>query len=81
MTVSFFTEVKGLSLEQLKQQAVFCGDSPNDQPMFELFPLSCAVANIGDMVDYIDVFPAFITSKRGGEGFVEIAQTLLDGQR
>jgi HAD superfamily hydrolase (TIGR01484 family) len=81
MTVSFFTEVMGLSLEQLKQKAVFCGDSPNDQPMFELFPLSCAVANIRDMLDYIDVLPTFAASRRGGEGFVEIARTLIDSQR
>jgi hypothetical protein len=81
MTVSFFSDVMGIPLETLKQQAVFCGDSPNDQPMFELFPLSCAVANINDMLDYIDVLPAFAASKRGGEGFVEIARTLIDNQR
>jgi HAD superfamily hydrolase (TIGR01484 family) len=59
------------------EEVVFAGDSPNDEPMFARFPLSCAVANIRDFLHLIKDKPAFIASKEGGEGFAEIAEALL----
>jgi hydroxymethylpyrimidine pyrophosphatase-like HAD family hydrolase len=56
---------------------VFAGDSPNDEPMFARFPLACAVANIRRYEGLIQRLPAFVTSKESGEGFAEIADTLL----
>jgi HAD superfamily hydrolase (TIGR01484 family) len=60
------------------EEVVFVGDSPNDEPMFARFPLSCAVANIGDFLHLIKSQPAFVASKEGGEGFAEIADALLE---
>ena len=31
---------------QVRDAYVFVGDSPNDAPMFEFFPLACGVANV-----------------------------------
>jgi HAD superfamily hydrolase (TIGR01484 family) len=59
------------------EEVVFAGDSPNDEPMFARFPLSCAVANIRDFLHLIKDKPAFIAEKEGGEGFAEIADALL----
>jgi HAD superfamily hydrolase (TIGR01484 family) len=81
MTLEYFSSVLGLNQKEMLAQSVFCGDSPNDQPMFELFPLSCAVANISSMIDYIHTLPTFITQERGGEGFVEIAEALIASQK
>jgi HAD superfamily hydrolase (TIGR01484 family) len=59
------------------EEVIFVGDSPNDEPMFARFPLSCAVANIRNFLHLIKSPPAFIADKEGGEGFAEIADALL----
>jgi HAD superfamily hydrolase (TIGR01484 family) len=60
------------------EEIVFAGDSPNDEPMFARFPLSCAVANIRRFLSLIKNKPAFVAEKEGGEGFAEIADALLE---
>ena len=58
-------------------QVLFTGDSPNDEPMFARFPLSCAVANITKYLELIKSKPAYVASKESGHGFAEIADTIL----
>jgi hydroxymethylpyrimidine pyrophosphatase-like HAD family hydrolase len=58
-------------------QVLFAGDSPNDEPMFARFPLTCGVANINRYRAYMKTLPAFVSSKEGGEGFAEIAGAFL----
>ena len=75
---SLFMEKKyGLNPEEFKQQAIFCGDSPNDEPMFEYLPFSFAVANILEFEDILIHKPAFVSDSCGGAGFVEIAEILI----
>jgi HAD superfamily hydrolase (TIGR01484 family) len=62
-------------------EVLFAGDSPNDEPMFSRFPLSCAVANIRRYEGLVKHPPAFVASKECGEGFAEIVQTLLEKRR
>ena len=59
------------------QEVVFVGDSPNDEPMFARFPLACGVANLSRYREHIKRLPTFIASKDSGEGFAEIAETIL----
>ena len=59
-------------------EALFVGDSPNDEPMFARFPLACAVANIHRCQHLIKHLPAFVAGSEGGEGFAEIAEVLLE---
>ncbi|MDC7228119.1 MAG: HAD-IIB family hydrolase [Spirochaetales bacterium] len=75
--ILFMKERYGLSEDEFMEQAVFCGDSPNDEPMFGYLPISFAVANILDFRDILKNEPAFVASKRGGKGFVEIASKLI----
>jgi len=77
MSRRFANEVLGFNLDAEKSRVVFCGDSPNDAPMFSYFPNSCGVANVADFVGQIACKPTWITAKKGGEGFVELAQKLL----
>ncbi|HAK45942.1 MAG TPA: hypothetical protein DCO79_08510 [Spirochaeta sp.] len=77
MAVLFMKERYGLSEDELKRQSIFCGDSPNDEPMFAYLPNSFAVANILDFKDILKNEPAFVASKRGGAGFVEITEKLI----
>lgn len=78
MAKYFLQKLYGLNEEEARRQVLFCGDSPNDQPMFEFFPHSCAVANLKDMMEYISSPPRYITEARGGSGFVELAEILLE---
>jgi HAD superfamily hydrolase (TIGR01484 family) len=59
------------------RELVFAGDSPNDEPMFARFPLACGVANVRRYGGLIKHLPAFIASKECGDGFAEIAGTIL----
>jgi hypothetical protein len=77
MTGCLFAEVFGEPLETVREWVVFCGDSPNDEPMFRYFPQAVGVANVRDFADLIADPPRWITTRRGGEGFAELAEALL----
>gem|GEM_PF-35280 len=77
MVTAFMQYRYGLDEAELKQTAVFCGDSPNDEPMFAFFPHSFGVGNITDFSHLMRHLPAGTASKRGGEGFAEIVGALL----
>jgi HAD superfamily hydrolase (TIGR01484 family) len=55
----------------------YCGDSPNDAPMFAGFPIGIGVANVRPFLAMMDHKPAFITAGEGGTGFAEFVDALL----
>jgi len=59
---------------------MFCGDSPNDEPMFQYFPYTAGVKNILRFAQHMTHLPRFAASQEGGEGFAEIVETLLKGR-
>ena len=75
MTERFLSKRFGWNGDTTK--VFFIGDSPNDEPMFTRFPLSSAVANIRRYKGFINHLPAYVASKEYGEGFAEIAKTIL----
>ena len=75
MTRMFMKEVLGE--DALEKKILFFGDSPNDEPMFSFFPLSCGVANVKPFVDRMAHPPAFVTQQEGGEGFAQAVDRLL----
>jgi len=77
MTKTFVQERWGLNLDTEKGRFLFCGDSPNDEPMFQYFPHTAGVKNILHFADRMKHMPTFIASKDGGEGFAEIVGELL----
>jgi HAD superfamily hydrolase (TIGR01484 family) len=62
-------------------QVIFCGDSPNDEPMFEYFPLAAGVANVSHYKNLMKHFPTFVASKECGDGFAEIASVILEKRK
>lgn len=80
MTRTFLRDRLCLDLDDAKDRIVFCGDSPNDAPMFGFFPYACGVANVRDFAGSMPANPAFIATKRGGEGFIEIADRILSAR-
>lgn len=77
----FAHDVLDMDLEADKHQVVFVGDSPNDSPMFGFFPYSCGVANVKDFNENELTPPAYVTRSRGGAGFVEVADMLLNARQ
>jgi hypothetical protein len=77
MTRTFLAQAHGVDLDADAGRFVFAGDSPNDAPMFAFFPRSVGVANVRDQLDRIATLPAYVTTRRGGAGFVELVDHLL----
>lgn len=78
MTKRFSREVLGIDLDEHRDRFAFFGDSPNDEPMFAFFPLSVGVANVTGFLDRMGSRPAYITKGRGGIGFAEGAEVILN---
>jgi HAD superfamily hydrolase (TIGR01484 family) len=74
-------ELFGIDLEADRDRYVFCGDSPNDAPMFGFFPNAVGVANVRDAAADMDHLPRWITAARSGAGFVELAKALIAARR
>ena len=77
MSLRFLSEQFGISPNEAKLKCAFAGDSPNDEPMFEFFPNSFAVANIQKFIHEIKSHPTYVSPSRGGLGFTEISQALI----
>jgi HAD superfamily hydrolase (TIGR01484 family) len=77
MTRLLLAEVFGIDLDARRAEFIFIGDSPNDAPMFEFFPLSVGVANVRAYAGRIAHEPRFITTAESGAGFVELAELLI----
>jgi HAD superfamily hydrolase (TIGR01484 family) len=77
MTKLFVLEQLGLKLDDHRDRFIFCGDSPNDEPMFEYFPQSAAVKNVRNFLEHMEHLPAYVASREGGEGFAQIAKAIL----
>ena len=65
------------TLRQAGHRAAFCGDSPNDEPLFEALPFSVGVANLRRFLSDLRHPPAYITRESGGLGFAEFAGAIL----
>ena len=71
----------GVDLDAQRERYAFIGDSPNDEPMFGYFPQAVGVANVAEFAADMMHPPAYVTTGRGGDGFVEMAQRLLKARR
>ncbi len=73
----FVEEDTGARFSEMAGRSIFIGDSPNDEPLFEGFPHSIAVGNIGRFLPRIRHLPEFITKADCAAGFCEAARTIL----
>jgi HAD superfamily hydrolase (TIGR01484 family) len=77
MSRTMARELWGMNLEANRGRFLFCGDSPNDEPMFQFFPVSAGVKNVLGFIARMQHLPSFVADREGGEGFAEIAETIL----
>lgn len=60
-----------------RENVIYCGDSPNDEPLFEFFPHTVGVANIQRFLPSMKTPPKYLAEKPNGSGFQEIVSRLL----
>ncbi|MEM6695797.1 MAG: HAD-IIB family hydrolase [Pseudomonadota bacterium] len=77
MSRRFLREEFSIDLDAARERFVYCGDSPNDAPMFGFFPHACGVANVADFLGRMEALPRYIAPSHGGAGFVEIGERIL----
>jgi hypothetical protein len=80
MARRFAAEILSVDIDAERERIIFCGDSPNDAPMFAHFPNACGVANVRDFAGTLEAEPRWVSEGRGGAGFAEIARRLLDAR-
>ncbi len=69
------TRVSGLD------EILYCGDSPNDEPLFEFFESTVGVANVKAFLPRMKHLPRYLTRLPCGQGFEEISRHLLSSQQ
>ena len=77
MTKQYARDVFGVSLDDENDAFAFCGDSPNDEPMFAYFKHSFGVANVHQFLPQMTSPPATITQSEAGAGFTEVVDAIL----
>jgi HAD superfamily hydrolase (TIGR01484 family) len=73
----YLLDIEGKKRSLDKNNVLYCGDSPNDEPLFQFFPESLGVANIKLFWDKLKFHPKYLTTEEGGKGFQEFAEELL----
>ncbi len=81
MSLRLLAELYGWDATAAKTQVAYCGDSPNDSPMFGYFPMGIGVANIRPLSHLMEHLPSYVTRAEGGQGFAEFAEMLLGARR
>lgn len=77
MSKRFLREVLEIDSESDAEKVAYCGDSPNDAPMYGFFPNGIGVANIRPFVGLMKHLPRYVTEAEGGLGFAELAEAVL----
>ena len=77
MTRRLLRDEFDIDLDRERDQFIFVGDSPNDAPMFDYFPLSVGVANVRAARARIATPPKYVTTHPAGAGFAEVVEHLL----
>lgn len=80
MTRRAMKEFFGRDIDERRDDIVFAGDSPNDAPMFGFFPNAVGVANVRDFAGCLPTEPTWIAQGRSAEGFLELAESLLEAR-
>ena len=80
MSSRFLAEAFGIDVEKDPHKIAYCGDSPNDAPMYAVFPMGIGVANIRPYARIMPHLPRYVTAGEGGHGFAEFTRALLEAK-
>ena len=68
---------QNLNDPEVLTQSLFVGDSPNDEPMFEFFPLSVSIGDLSQYSGLIQHYPAYWIDNRDQKGFRNIVHAMI----
>ena len=77
MSGRFLAETFDIGSGTGPQTIAYCGNSPNDAPMYAVYPLGIGVANIRPFAKLMPHLPPYVTAGEGGHGFAEFADAVL----
>ena len=80
MVQRYFDEIKQKTWNRVMPALAYMGDSTNDGPLFAAIALSIGVANVSPYLPQLEKrkqAPQFITEGKGGHGFAEAIDILL----
>ena len=77
MSRRFLAEAFEIDSERDIDKIAYCGDSPNDAPMYGFFPNGIGVANVRPLAHLMAHLPRYVTEGEGGLGFAEFAALVL----
>ena len=77
MSKRFLLDAFDIKAEKDIEKIAYCGDSPNDAPMYAYFPNGIGVANIVPFAKLMAHLPRYVTAAEGGLGFAEFAELVL----
>ncbi|WP_366935633.1 HAD-IIB family hydrolase [Aestuariivirga sp.] len=77
MSKRFLAESFDIRIQTELDRIAYCGDSPNDAPMFAVFPLGIGVANIRPYAKLMAHLPNYVTAGECGHGFAEFVDAVL----
>lgn len=80
-SLQMLNDLFGITPEEAKKVCAYAGDSPNDEPMFEFFPLAFGVANVVDFKNHMKSLPQFVSNHKNGEGFCQIVDYLTQNKK
>jgi hypothetical protein len=76
---AYAAQTVGLDADEAIGRCAFCGDSPNDEPMFAwLEETSVGVANLSRFLPLVEHHPAYLTGAPGGGGFAQLVDRLVE---
>lgn len=78
----FLQEEHSVLLDWEREHFFFCGDSPNDAPLFAFFPHCAGVSGVSRFQEagLMERMPPYIASQDGSLGFQEILREILRGR-
>lgn len=77
MVKTYCSRELGFEVAENQQTIAFCGDSPNDEPLFAFFENSVGVVNVKAFEKTLKNLPRFVCPGHGAEGFVQLGNVLL----
>lgn len=80
MSRRFLSEAFDMDVERDLENIAYCGDSPNDAPMYAAFPLGIGVANVKPYAKLMSHLPRYVTAGEGGHGFAEFVAAVLEAK-
>ncbi|VAV89371.1 Haloacid dehalogenase-like hydrolase [hydrothermal vent metagenome] len=70
-----------LTVDDVVQQTLYTGDSPNDAPMFRRFFLSVGMHSVRQYNMPAADLPGFVTEENGADGFMQVARRIFASRK